>query len=55
VKGDLAGQFNDRDVHSHCLRQTCDDGEWHVSLELKADRSYRLRYLAKGEERMDDE
>jgi 1,4-alpha-glucan branching enzyme len=51
----LVGEFNDWDPHRHPLRQTRDDGEWHISLVLPANRMYRFRYLVNGEEWMDDD
>jgi 1,4-alpha-glucan branching enzyme len=51
----LVGEFNDWDVHSHPLHQTRDDGEWHISLALQTNRTYRFRYLVNGEEWMDDD
>jgi 1,4-alpha-glucan branching enzyme len=51
----LVGEFNDWDPHSDPLRRTRDDGEWHISLVLEANRSYRFRYLVDGEEWMDDD
>lgn len=51
----LVGGFNDWDTHSHILRQTRDDADWHISLELEVGRSYRFRYLVNGEEWMDDD
>ena len=51
----LVGEFNDWDVHRHPLQRTRDDGEWHISLLLEADRSYRFRYLVDGTEWMDDD
>jgi hypothetical protein len=37
------------------MHQTREDREWHISLELEADRAYRFRYLVNGEEWMDDD
>jgi 1,4-alpha-glucan branching enzyme len=51
----LVGEFNDWDVRSHPLQRTRDDGEWHISLVLEANRSYRFRYLVDGKEWMDDD
>ena len=51
----LVGEFNDWDPQSHPMRQTRDDGEWHISLVLKARNSYRFRYLVDGKEWMDDD
>jgi 1,4-alpha-glucan branching enzyme len=51
----LVGDFNDWDSHSHMLRQTHADGEWHITLSLEAKRSYRFRYLVNAEEWMDDD
>ena len=51
----LVGEFNDWDAHLHLLRQTRADGEWHISLELEAGRSYCFRYLVNGKEWMDDD
>ena len=51
----LVGEFNDWDAHSHLLYQTRDDGEWHISLELGPDHSYRFRYLVDEGEWMDDD
>jgi 1,4-alpha-glucan branching enzyme len=51
----LVGEFNDWDAQSHPLRRSRDDGEWHISLLLKANSSYRFRYLVDGKEWMDDD
>jgi 1,4-alpha-glucan branching enzyme len=51
----LVGEFNDWDPHSHPLHRTRDDGEWHISLVLEANRSYRFRYLVDGKEWMNDD
>jgi 1,4-alpha-glucan branching enzyme len=51
----LVGEFNDWDTHSHLLHQTRDDGEWHISLVLEANKTYRFRYLVDGSEWMDDD
>ena len=51
----LAGEFNNWDVHCNLMRQTRDDGEWHISLVLPAGRRYRFRYLVDGKEWMDDD
>ncbi len=51
----LVGEFNGWNAHSHPLQQTRDDGEWHTSLILEANRAYRFRYLVNGEEWMDDD
>ncbi|MGD8623029.1 MAG: isoamylase early set domain-containing protein [Anaerolineae bacterium] len=51
----LVGEFNDWNAHSHPMHQTREDREWHISLELEADRAYRFRYLVNGEEWMDDD
>lgn len=51
----LLGEFNDWDAHSHPLRQTRDDGEWHTALILQANKAYRFRYLVNDEEWMDDD
>jgi 1,4-alpha-glucan branching enzyme len=51
----LAGEFNDWNAHSHPLCRTRDDTEWHISLDLEADRSYRFRYLVDGKEWMEDD
>jgi 1,4-alpha-glucan branching enzyme len=51
----LVGEFNDWDAHSHTLQRARDDGEWHISLVLGANRSYRFRYLVDGKEWMDDD
>ena len=51
----LVGDFNDWDVHSDFLLRSRDDGEWHLSLLLEANRSYRFRYLVDGKEWMDDD
>jgi 1,4-alpha-glucan branching enzyme len=51
----LVGEFNGWDAHSHPLHQTRDDGEWHISLVLQADKAYRFRYLVDGGEWMDDD
>jgi len=51
----LVGAFNTWDAHAHLLRQTRDEAEWHVSLELEAVHSYCFRYLVNGEEWMDDD
>jgi 1,4-alpha-glucan branching enzyme len=51
----LVGEFNDWDAHSDLLRRTHDDGEWHISLVLETNRSYRFRYLVDGKEWMDDD
>ena len=50
----LVGEFNDWDAHRHLLKQTRDDGEWHVTLNLPNQRTYRFRYLVDGREWMDD-
>jgi 1,4-alpha-glucan branching enzyme len=49
------GEFNDWDTHRNPLCRTCDDTEWHTSLVLEANRSYRFRYLVDGKEWMDDD
>lgn len=46
---------HDWDAHLHLLRQSRDDGDWHIALELEADHSYCFRYLVDGEEWMDDD
>jgi 1,4-alpha-glucan branching enzyme len=51
----LVGEFNDWDAHSHPMRRTRGDGEWHISLVLEANSSYRFRYLVDGKEWMDDD
>lgn len=51
----LVGEFNNWDVHSHPLHRTHEDRDWHISVELEADRAYCFRYLVNGEEWMDDE
>jgi 1,4-alpha-glucan branching enzyme len=51
----LVGEFNGWDTHSHLLHQTRGDGEWHISLLLEANSSYRFRYLVDGKEWMDDD
>ncbi|MGC8780490.1 MAG: isoamylase early set domain-containing protein [Anaerolineae bacterium] len=51
----LVGDFNNWDLHRHCLRQTRDDENWHITLELEAGRAYRFRYvLDEGEWICDD-
>jgi 1,4-alpha-glucan branching enzyme len=39
----LVGEFNNWNPHSHPLHQTRDDGEWHISLLLRANSTYRFR------------
>ena len=51
----LVGEFNDWDAQSHLLQRTRDDGEWHISVVLQANRTYRFRYLVDGTEWMDDD
>jgi 1,4-alpha-glucan branching enzyme len=51
----LVGDFNGWDVHSHRLSRTRDDGEWHITLLLEANRAYKFRYLVDGREWMDDD
>jgi len=51
----LVGEFNNWNPHSHFLKQTRDDADWHITLELKAGRSYRFRYVVDGETWIDDE
>jgi 1,4-alpha-glucan branching enzyme len=51
----LVGEFDGWDAQSHPLRRTDDDGEWHISLVLEANSSYRFRYLTDGKEWMDDD
>jgi 1,4-alpha-glucan branching enzyme len=51
----LVGEFNDWDPHRHLLQRTRGDGEWHISLSLEANSSYRFRYLVDGKEWMDDD
>ena len=45
----VVGEFADGVRHSYFLRQTHDDGDWHMSLELAAGRCYRFRYLVDGQ------
>ena len=51
----LVGEFNGWNTSSHPLSRTHDDGEWHISLVLNSNRSYRFRYLVDGREWMDDD
>ena len=51
----LVGEFNGWDQQSHLLRQTRDDGEWHISLVLPTGNTYRFRYLVDGKEWMEDD
>lgn len=51
----LVGDFNGWNTRSHFLQQTHDDEDWHISLELEADRSYRFRYIVDGEDWIDDD
>ena len=51
----LVGEFNGWNAHSHPLRRTRNDGEWHISLVLERNRTYRFRYLVNDEEWMDDD
>jgi 1,4-alpha-glucan branching enzyme len=51
----LVGDFNGWNTHNHLLHQTRDDGEWHITLVLEKDRTYRFRYLVDGREWMDDD
>jgi 1,4-alpha-glucan branching enzyme len=51
----LVGEFNEWDQHLNPLSRTQNDGEWHTSLVLESDRSYRFRYLVDGKEWMDDD
>jgi 1,4-alpha-glucan branching enzyme len=51
----LVGEFNNWDAHRHLLQRTREDGEWHISLSLEANSSYRFRYLVDGREWMDDD
>lgn len=50
----LVGEFNDWDPHSLPLRQSHDEGDWSLTLELGTGRSYRFRYVVNGEEWMND-
>ena len=51
----LVGEFNNWDAHRHLLQRTREDGEWHISLSLEANSSYRFRDLVDGREWMDDD
>jgi 1,4-alpha-glucan branching enzyme len=51
----LVGDFNHWDEHRHTLRQTHNDMDWHISLDLEPNREYHFRYLVNGEEWMDDD
>jgi 1,4-alpha-glucan branching enzyme len=51
----LVGEFNDWNAHSHLLHQTREDGEWHITLVLEKNRTYRFRYLVDGRDWMDDD
>jgi 1,4-alpha-glucan branching enzyme len=51
----LAGDFNGWNQSSHLLQQTHGDRDWHITLDLKPDRTYRFRYLVNDEEWMDDD
>jgi 1,4-alpha-glucan branching enzyme len=51
----LVGDFNDWNEHSHLLRQTHNDMDWHITLDLEADRRFCFRYLLNDEEWMDDD
>ncbi len=51
----LVGDFNNWDVHHHLLRQTHNDMDWHISLDLEPNHTYRFRYLVNDEEWMDDD
>jgi 1,4-alpha-glucan branching enzyme len=51
----LVSDFNGWDACSHPLHQTRDDGEWHISVVLQRNRTYRFRYLVDGREWMDDD
>lgn len=51
----LVGEFNDWDTQRHPLRQSRDNHDWHITLELEAGRRYRFRYIVDGENWIDDD
>jgi len=51
----LVGDFDNWNKDSHLLRQTHNDMDWHITLDLEPGRSYHFRYLVNGEEWMDDD
>jgi 1,4-alpha-glucan branching enzyme len=51
----LVGDFNEWNRYSHLLQQTHSDMDWHIALDLRADRTYHFRYLLNDEEWMDDD
>lgn len=51
----LVGEFNDWDTATHCLHQSRDSADWHITLELEAGRRYRFRYVVDESTWMDDD
>jgi hypothetical protein len=44
----VVGDFNDWDPTAHPLVQTRDNENWHITLALQPNRTYRFRYLIDG-------
>ncbi len=51
----LVGDFNDWDPQSLPLRQSHDDGNWSVTLDLESGRSYHFCYVVDSEAYMCDD
>jgi 1,4-alpha-glucan branching enzyme len=50
----LVGEFNDWDTTATPMTHSRSDANWKVTLELKAGRRYRFRYLVDGKEWLND-
>lgn len=50
----IVGEFNDWDTAATPMSRNRSDANWKVSIELKAGRSYRFRYLVDGKEWLND-
>jgi 1,4-alpha-glucan branching enzyme len=50
----LVGEFNDWDTAATPMKRNRSDANWKVSIDLKAGRAYKFRYLIDGREWLND-